>query len=120
MSYPFDPSRPIYTQLLELIITAIAAGEYAPGAKLPGVRELALEFGVNPNTAQRTMSELERQGLVHTERTTGRFVTTDEELIRKTRIELARGRVQAFLTDMEKLGLTAQEISALLIRQENR
>ena len=77
MEWNLDPSRPIYQQIIEKVETEIASGRYQPGQQLPSVRELALEAGVNPNTMQRALSELERGGLVTSRRTSGRFITED-------------------------------------------
>lgn len=118
MPYEFDSARPIYTQLGELITQQIVSGAYVPGQKLPGVREIALQYGVNPNTVQRTMTELERLGLVYSERTTGRFVTTEETLIAETRIRIAKGYAAVFLQQTGKLGLSREEACQLLQNDE--
>lgn len=114
MPHEFDAGRPIYLQLLELMTHSIVSGEFAPGQRLPGVRELAVQYGVNPNTAQRTMAELERQGLVFSERTAGRFVTEDKGLIAAVRKEAALEQAAAFLQKMANLGLTKEEVQKLL------
>lgn len=114
MPHEFDAGRPIYTQLCELMTQTIVSGEYAPGQRLPGVRELALQYGVNPNTAQRTMAELERQGLVYSERTAGRFVTTDAALIMEMRRVGALEQAIVFLRQMKKLGIERDALSELL------
>lgn len=113
MPYDFDSGRPIYTQLLEKITTDIVSGVLAPGQKLPGVRESACEYGVNPNTVQRAMAELERQGLVYSERTAGRFVTNDTELIHATRMSIARTLAQNYLKSMQELGMPTDEIKLI-------
>lgn len=114
MPHEFDPGRPIYMQLCELMTQSIASGEFAPGQRLPGVRELAMQYGVNPNTAQRTMAELERQGLVYSERTSGRFVTTDENRIAGIRRTAAMEQAEIFLKKMMSLGFSQTEVQALL------
>ncbi|MBQ8148502.1 MAG: GntR family transcriptional regulator [Lachnospiraceae bacterium] len=96
--------RPIYTQLLEQIKRRIVSGEYQAGERLPSVREYAAEAGVNPNTMQRALAELERDGLVRAERTTGRFITEDEKLIQKLREELAKEQIEIFIQAMQALG----------------
>ena len=83
MAWQFDSGRPIYTQLLEQIRILIISGRYPAGSKLPSVRDLAAESSVNPNTMQRALAELERSGLIYSQRTSGRFVTEDEELVKK-------------------------------------
>lgn len=85
MSWEFDRDRPIYAQLVEQLQRAIVSGAYAPGAKIPSVRELAAEAGVNPNTMQKALTELEQLGLLNTQRTNGRYVTEDTSLIATTR-----------------------------------
>ena len=81
MDWNFRNDQPIYSQLTQRLTEAIVSGIYAPGEKLPSVRELAVEAGVNPNTVQRALAELERDGLVFSQRTTGRFVTENENMI---------------------------------------
>lgn len=114
MPHEFDAGRPIYLQLCELLTQKIVSGEFAPAQRLPGVRELALQFGVNPNTAQRTMAELERQGLVYSERTAGRFVTEDKELIAAVRKAAALEQAVIFLNKMTSLGISMDEVQNLL------
>jgi len=114
MTWSFTPDRPIYLQLQEGLKLSIVSGEYPPGDKLPAVRDLALEAAVNPNTVQRALSELEREGLVYTQRTSGRFVTEDNEVIKKTKSELAMELVGAFLEKMAAIGYNAAETAALI------
>ncbi|MCR4587066.1 MAG: GntR family transcriptional regulator [Lachnospiraceae bacterium] len=123
MAWNFDNDRPIYSQLVEILQTQIVSGEYKPGDKLPSVRELAITAAVNPNTMQRAFSELEREGLVSTNRTTGRTVTEDPALISEVRKELASNHVTCFFRKMKELGYTNEEITALTseaaTREEN-
>jgi|APHig6443717497_1056834.scaffolds.fasta_scaffold251413_1 GntR family transcriptional regulator len=77
----FQNTQPIYIQIMDLLKKKIATSELSPGQLLEPVRELAMTYQVNPNTVQRALSELEREGLVHSERTAGRFVTEDVALI---------------------------------------
>ena len=109
-----DPDRPIYAQIIERVKTDIAAGRYDPGQQLPSVRDFALTAGVNPNTMQRALSELERSGLLESKRTSGRFITEDEEMIAETRRQLAQGEAASFLRRMQELGITKDEISGIL------
>ena len=97
MSEQFDASRPIYAQLVERLKAKILAGTYPPGGHLDSVRDLAAAAGVNPNTMQRALAQLEAEGLVRTERTNGRFVTEDTELIEQLRAEAARNMAAEFL-----------------------
>lgn len=114
MDWNLRADLPIYSQLTEQLTHAIIAGELLPGARLPSVRELALDAGVNPNTVQRALTELERQGLVTTHRTAGRFVTEDVDAIDRARLTKARERVTEFLAVMRRQGYTKSEIIALL------
>lgn len=114
MEYIFDNVRPIYIQLVEKLRIEIVSGKLAPGERLPSVRELALTARVNPNTLQKALSELEEQGLIYTERTNGKFVTDNKELIEKVRSELAKEKVEKFLRDMESVGIDYLEAGEYL------
>ncbi|MGN1008254.1 MAG: GntR family transcriptional regulator [Butyricicoccus sp.] len=114
MNWKLTDDRPIWVQLTEQLILRIVSGEYAPGANVPAVRALAAEAGVNPNTMQRALSELESRGLVETRRTAGRTVTEDMERIRRVRQELARDRIGEFLASMRALGYTDAETRTLI------
>ena len=114
MSWEFDRDRPIYAQLVEQLQRAIVSGAYAPGAKIPSVRELAAEAGVNPNTVQRAFQELEKEGLVYSARTSGRFVTEDEKLIDQKRHEIAQSLMKNFVTEMAAIGFSSPEIKAII------
>ena len=83
MAWALNNDRPIYLQLMERIQTDIVSGKYKPGEKLPSVRELALDAAVNPNTMQKALSELERIGLVYSQRTSGRFITEDDTMLKE-------------------------------------
>lgn len=116
MAWMFDAERPIYTQVVEEITRRIICGIYAPGDRLPTVRELAAEAAVNPNTMQKAMAELESERLVYAQRTAGRFVTEDAEAIRACREKLAREKVQEFLHTMMSLGYSSSEVQYLCSR----
>ena len=114
MEWSFRNDLPIYSQLIEQIRLAIVSGVFAPGMRLSSVRDMAAEAGVNPNTLQRALQELERQGLVYSQRTNGRFVTEDARVIDENKRALAQGQLAAFLDAMKKLGYERAEIIALL------
>ncbi len=118
MRWEFDNTRPVYIQLCEQFTNAIISGAIKPGEKLLSVRDLAKEAGVNPNTMQKALSELERNGLLYTQRTAGRFVTENEEKINEIKQETARLRVSQFLNEMAQLGIQPQEIEALLAKMK--
>ena len=110
MPWQFRNDLPIYTQLIAQIQQRIVSGALLPGERLPSVRDLAAEAGVNPNTMQRAMMEMEREELVHSQRAAGRFVTEDGERIRRLRESLARDQVKDFLEGMFQLGFQLEEI----------
>lgn len=114
MDWNFRNDQPIYSQLIQRLTEAIVSGVYAPGEELPSVRELALEAGVNPNTVQRSLTELEREGLVFSQRTAGRFVTENENMIVNAKLRIADERVSEFLRSMKTLGCGRQEIISLI------
>lgn len=116
MSWNLDSSRPIYTQIVERIQLDIIAGKYQPGARLPSVRDFASEAGVNPNTMQKALAELEREDLVHSERTSGRFITEDTAMIEKMREELATTQIRDFFEKMQQMGFDAEKTIALIER----
>lgn len=114
MAWELDSDRPIYAQLVERIQMQIVSGYYPPGSRLPSVRELAAAAAVNPNTMQKAFAELERSGLIITQRTNGRTVTEDTAMINETRQGLAREHMEAFFGRMKELGYSDQEIVALI------
>ena len=116
MDYIFNNERPIYLQLVEEIRVELVSGKLKSGERLPSVRELALTVKVNPNTMQKALVELENEGLVYTERTNGKFVTTNKQLIEKVKKELAEEKVNNYLNDMGNIGITYDE--ALMYLQE--
>lgn len=116
MSWTLDNDRPIYLQLMERIQRDIIAGVYQPGDKLPSVRDLALEAAVNPNTMQKALSELERSGLVYSQRTSGRFITEDTEMLTQMKKELAIEHIQEFFQKMEQLGFSRAELLTLVTK----
>ena len=106
MSWKLNPDRPVYMQLIERITTDIIAGIYPPGSKLPSVRDLAQTAGVNPNTMQKALSEMER--------TSGRFITEDLNMIDNLKTELASEQIKEFLDKMQKIGLSKEDIIGLI------
>ena len=120
MAWEFDSDRPIYKQLKERILLMIVSGIYSAGMQLPTVRELAEEAAVNPNTLQKALTDLERDGLVYALRTSGRFVTEDRALIRRAKNELAQEQIDLFLEHMEAIGYTVDESVALIRKTKER
>lgn len=114
MKPKFDPALPIYKQLMDEFKKLIFKGRLAAGEKLAPVRELALQLGVNPNTLQRALSELEREGLVYAERTAGRFVSQDKELITDLREQFIAQAVGSLLAELAALGFTKTQALRLI------
>ena len=118
MKWYIDSDRPIYKQLVEQIELRIVSGVYTPGDKLESVREMAMDAGVNPNTMQKALAELERMELVFAQRTSGRFITEDLKVIEEAKKNLAVQEIGAFLEKMKKLGMDRNEILTLMEKIE--
>ena len=114
MAWALDSGRPIYAQIIERVQLDIITRHYKPGEKLPSVRDLASEAAVNPNTMQKALSELEQSGLLYTQRTSGRFITEDTELIQRMKTTLATMQVREFIHKMRQIGLDDTEILQLI------
>lgn len=114
MPWEFDRDRPIYAQLVDRLSRDIVAGVLLPGSKLDSVRELAASAGVNPNTMQKALAELEQQGLVFTQRTTGRYVTEDTEKLASLKKQLAVEQITHFFCRMDALGYQKGACLALM------
>lgn len=114
MEWNITAGRPVYLQLMEQLELAIVTGVYPPGSRVPPVRELAADAGVNPNTMQRALQELESRGLLQTQRTAGRTVTEDTELLGSLRRQRALALTRDFLQQMRDLGFAPEEVRSLL------
>ena len=114
MEWHFRNDQPIYTQLTQQITLAILSGSITSGGRLPTVRELAADAGVNPTTVQRALAELEGTGLLHTQRTAGRFVTEDTALIEQLRADTAQTLAADFLEKLRGIGYSPAQAAALL------
>lgn len=106
----FDSNLPIYLQIMDEIKRLIVTDVYKPSEKIPSVRELAVEFGVNPNTVQRALSELEREGLLNSERTSGRFISEDIALIENLKLDVVFQKIDQFIDEVRLYGCSDQEI----------
>ena len=109
-----DDTRPIWIQLVDTFRHRIVSGHWSPGSKIPSVRELASGAGVNPNTVQRALAELDRTGLTSAERTAGRFVTADAAVLDAVRRELATGATDAYIVALTGLGMSLDGATRLL------
>lgn len=119
MSNDFSSNVPIYLQIMNDVKLKIVSGVWEAGQRLQSVRELAVEFSVNPNTIQRALSELERDGLLYTERTSGRYVSQDQSMISKARDEMAEEYTENFYISMQKLGYKKDEIVNVVSQKLN-
>ena len=120
MGGTFSDDVPLYQQIMDGIKQRIATGDWAPGQKLPSVRELAVEAGVNPNTMQKALAELEREGLLYAKRTAGRFVAERDEITEGLQEEMLQSYVKEFLDNMESLGYSLKDAAALLQRMSQQ
>ena len=118
MAWSLQSVRPIYAQLVGLLQRMIVTGVYPAGSRLPSVRELAAEAAVNPNTMQRALVKLEEDGLIFTQRTSGRFVTEEQEKIMETKKEMAEQLISQFMEDMSRLGYTKEQTVTMMNRTE--
>ena len=114
MAWQFEHDRPIYTQLLKQIRMLIISGVYPTGSRLPSVRDLAAEAAVNPNTMQKALSELERSGLIYSQRTSGRYITEDAGMIQTLKEDIAKEKIKDLLKALEQLGFEPEETTILL------
>ncbi len=117
MAWEFNNSVPIYLQLIEGLKMKIVSGVMKPGEKIASVRDLAEEAGVNPNTMQRALSELERDSLIFSVRTSGRYVTEDNEMIQQMKKEIASDKVNLLFESLLKMGFSRTEISDIFLNK---
>ena len=117
MDWKFTDDRPIWQQLTEQLTLRILKGQYPPGERLPAVRELAAQAGVNPNTMQRALAQLEQEGLAWADRTAGRLVTQNTAVLEAARLRAAQAVIQGYFEDMSALGYP-RERAAELIKEE--
>lgn len=118
MACNLQSDRPIYAQLVEQIQRMIVTGVFPAGSRLPSVRELAVEAAVNPNTMQRALARLEEDGLLYTQRTSGRYVTEETNRIMQAKEAMAGELIRQFIENMEKLGYTREQAMELIKRQK--
>lgn len=118
MAWNLSSDRPIYAQLVEQVKLRIISGLYPVGSKLPSVRDLAAEASVNPNTMQRALAQLETEGLIFSQRTSGRFVTDKEETVVQLKTALAKDVICEFIFKMKRLGFSKAEAAKLIEQTE--
>ena len=118
MGWDLKSGRPIYFQLMEQIELRIISGIYPPGGRLPSVRDMAMDASVNPNTMQRALAELENEGMLYSQRTSGRFVTEDGGRIMEMKNKLAKTVIDEFMKHMTQLGYNRQQTISLINQTE--
>ena len=114
MPHNFDNQTPIYIQIMDVIKTEIISGKYQLGQKLPSVRDFAFQFDANPNTVQKALFELEEMGLIVTERTSGKYVTSDEKVLLDARFLVVDKIIEDFFKSMAKIGIDKEEAKKLI------
>lgn len=117
MKYEFDNERPIYSQIADYIIKEIISGQLNPGQKIPSVREYAVMMKANPNTVCKALDLLEFSKLIYTERTNGKYVTNDLELINAKRKELLSSQIDNFVSEIKNMGIDKEEIINMLMEK---
>jgi GntR family transcriptional regulator len=110
----FESTKPIYLQIMELIKKEIATGKLPPGSQMASVRELAMQYQVNPNTVQRALSELEREGLVKSDRTIGRFINDQGEMVKTLKNQMIEEVIEDFIKKTSELNIEENEICSLI------
>ena len=118
MNWKFTGDRPVYQQIMAAIRGAILTGELQPGKKVPSVRDLAAEAQVNPNTMQRALTELEREGLLIGGGTSGRTVTTDQDILTATRKQILYDLAVECAEKFMIFGITPTQAAQLLVALE--
>ena len=114
MNYIFDNERPIYLQIVDIITNEIISGVLKPGEKINSVREYALIMKANPNTVVKALALLEDKKLIITERTNGKFVTSDLEIIKKYKENFFLEKVNQFMKEIDQMGYTKEEVIKIL------
>lgn len=115
MDWTFTADRPVYQQIMEAVCGSVLKGELKPGQRVPSVRELAAAAKVNPNTMQRALTELEREGLLVGGGTSGRTVTTDEAILAAMRKDALEEVARQCAAKFKVFGVTPAQAAQLLL-----
>ena len=118
MGYEFNNGTAIYLQIIDDVKEKILSGEFQKNQKIPSVRELSAQYGVNPNTIQKALFDLENAGLIITERTNGKFVTSDQSVIENIKKETITKRLNEFYAKMEKLGIDKSSVIEIIRKEQ--
>ena len=114
MGFEFKNDIPIYIQIVEQVKRDIILGKYKSKEKIPSVREFSMEFAVNPNTIVKALTELEQEGLIYTERTNGKFVTENQDIINKAKRESVSKTMEEFFSSMALLGYDRESVIKMI------
>lgn len=109
-----DGKMPVYREIMFVIAGKVIAGELKAGERIPSIRNLALEFKVNPNTVQRALLELEREDIIYTDRTNGKYVTEDEAVLKALKHEMTQHFVDDIISEAQVMGFDKQEVIELI------
>lgn len=118
--WEFGNDRPVYLQIIDVIITRIVSGVYNPGERIPSVRDLAEEARVNPNTMQKALSEIERLGYITSQRTAGKFITDDAEIIGALKKSKADNLLENFVDEIKKINISIDEAIEMLKKYDDK
>lgn len=120
MIWSFNQTEPVFLQIAQGLRAQILSGKLPPGSVAPTVRQLAADTAVNPNTVQRALTLLEEEGLLHTQGTTGRFVTTDQTVLQAAREALLQRTAARFVREVHSMGLCAKDLIRYIEKEEER
>ena len=117
MEWKLTRKKAVFLEIADLLRHDILRGKYSPDEQIPSVRQLAFSAAVNPNTMQRALSHLESEGILYSKGTVGRFVTSDEEVLKNAREQFRRRTVKEWVTEADRLGITREEL-IIYIKEE--
>ncbi len=106
----YQSRKPIFEQLKEQIVKLSMLGVLSEDEKLPSVRSLARELGINPNTVQKAYQDLEREGLIYTVNAKGSFVAANQDKRRQIQ-EKALLQLRESVRQAQAAGCSAQQIT---------
>lgn len=118
MNWKFTADQPVYQQIMSAVRGAILAGEWLPGDRIPSVRDLSAQASVNPNTMQRALTELEREGILVGAGTTGRMVTADPEILSDMKVRIQDELVREYAAKFAAIGLTPAQAAQLFLQMD--
>ncbi len=109
-----DDRQPIYLQIIDRFKASVIKGEMPPGHRAPSIRDVASAMRVNPNTVHRAYQEMEREGIIYSQRGMGYFVSEDGTKMEDFKRNMAKAAVGRFLEDMRAIGFQDDEVVAII------